>query len=132
MKSPVLCWCKLSELLQRVNFSLARRFFRGEELQEQMNREMAKLGSSSIPKSKLELLLREMFLDLQKNALSQGGNAVIATRIEAFPETNHLDPSQQMRLVALGTAAVVEKTHSINKLGKATTMENTEASPRSN
>lgn len=90
--------------------SLARRFFRGEELQEQMNREMAKLGNPSIPKSKLESLLREIFLDLQKNALSQGGNSVLATRIEAFPETNHLDPGlEQMRLVALGTAAVVEK-----------------------
>lgn len=90
--------------------SLARRFFRDEELQEQMNREISKIGGQSIPKSKVESLFRDLFFDLQKNALSQGGNAVLGTRIEAFPETNHLDPGlEQMRLVAIGTAAVVEK-----------------------
>lgn len=90
--------------------SLARRFFRDEEMQEQINREISQLGSHALPKSKVEALFRDLFLDLQKNALSQGGNAVCSVRIEAFPETNHLDPGlEQMRLVALGTAAVVEK-----------------------
>jgi hypothetical protein len=35
---------------------------------------------------------------------------VMGVRVEAFPESSNLDPSlEQMRLVAFGTAAVVEK-----------------------
>lgn len=90
--------------------SLARRFFREEELQERTERELGRLAQKTLPSSRLELLLRELFLDLQKSALSRGCNAVFGLRLEAFPETTHLDPAlEQLRLVAFGTAAVVEK-----------------------
>lgn len=93
--------------------SIARRFFREQELQEQMEREIRRYpgkGLSLLPKSAMERLFRELFLDLQKNALSVGANAVVSLHIDTFPETTHLDPGlEQMRLVALGTAAVVEK-----------------------
>ncbi|MGZ3694900.1 MAG: hypothetical protein ACXWQO_12035, partial [Bdellovibrionota bacterium] len=63
-----------------------------------------------LPKSRLEGIFRELFLDLQKAALAVSGNAVLGVRIQTFPESNSLDPSlEQMRLVAFGTAAVVEK-----------------------
>lgn len=93
--------------------SLARRFFRDEEISEKLKKEMERVpgrGASNLPKSRLEGLFRELFLDLQKAALSLGGNAVLGVKIDTFPETNSLDPSlEQMRLVAFGTAAVVEK-----------------------
>lgn len=94
--------------------SIARRFFREQELQEQMEREIrrypGKKNLSFLPKSAMERLFRDLFLDLQKNALSMGANAVVSLRIDTFPESTHLDPGlEQMRLVALGTAAVVEK-----------------------
>jgi hypothetical protein len=58
----------------------------------------------------VEILLRELSLDLQKAALGVAGNAVLGIKIQAFPETNHIDPTlDEMRLVAFGTAAVVEK-----------------------
>lgn len=91
--------------------SIARRFFREEELQEQMERELQRYPSKGIlPKSSIDKLFRELFADLQKRALGVGANAVLSVRIDCFPETTHLDPGlEQMRLVALGTAAVVEK-----------------------
>jgi uncharacterized protein YbjQ (UPF0145 family) len=92
--------------------SIARRFFREQELQEQVARELQRLPSKNtlMPKSSIEKLFRELFLDLQKSALSLGANAVCSVRVDCFPETSHLDPgNEQMRLVALGTAAVVEK-----------------------
>ena len=93
--------------------SIARRLFREEELEEKMRRELERVpgrGAANFPKSRLEALFRELFLDLQKASLSLGGNAVMGVRIEAFPESSHLDPSlEQIRLVAFGTGAVVEK-----------------------
>ncbi|MGZ3711244.1 MAG: hypothetical protein ACXVBE_05785 [Bdellovibrionota bacterium] len=93
--------------------SLARRFFRDDEVDDRLKREMERMpgrSASSLPKSRLEGIFRELFLDLQKAALAVSGNAVLGVRIQTFPESNSLDPSlEQMRLVAFGTAAVVEK-----------------------
>ncbi len=91
--------------------SIARHFFRQEELEEHSRRELQLLTrTATLPGSRLSALFHELFLSLQKNALALGGNAVIGLRIEAFPETSNLDPSlEEMRLVAFGTAAVVEK-----------------------
>lgn len=93
--------------------SLARRFFRDDELNQKMKKEIEKVpgrSASNLPKSHLEVIFRELFLDLQRAALSQGGNAVLGIKLDSFPESASLDPGlQQMRLVAFGTAAVVEK-----------------------
>lgn len=90
--------------------SLARRFFREEELEEKTRRELQRIDRGDLPASRLELVMRELFLELQKAALQKGANAVLGLRLEAFPESSHLDPSrEQLRLVAFGTAAVVEK-----------------------
>lgn len=93
--------------------SLARRFFRDDELEEKLRKEMEKMpgrAASNLPKSRLEMVFRDLLLDLQKAALANGANAVLGVRMQTFPESNSLDPSiDQMRLVAIGTAAVVEK-----------------------
>lgn len=93
--------------------SLARRLFREEEMAEKMRKELSIYPgrtAANLPSSRLEGIFRELFLDLQKSALRLGGNAVLGLEIEAFPESSNLDPSlEQMRLVAFGTAAVVEK-----------------------
>lgn len=92
--------------------SIARRFFREEEAQEKLKKELQRMPGrgANIPASRLEGLLRELILDLQKMVLQRGGNALFGLRLESFSETSHLDPElEQMRLVAFGTAAVVEK-----------------------
>lgn len=92
--------------------SIARRFFREDEAQEKLRKELQRMPgrSASIPGSRLEALLRELILDLQKMVLQRGGNALFGLRLESFSETSHLDPElEQMRLVAFGTAAIVEK-----------------------
>jgi hypothetical protein len=95
--------------------SIARRFFRDLEAKELLEQELQKLQKPSkirklFPASAMERLFGGIFLDLQKAALSRGANGVIALRVEAFPESTSLDPDlEQIRLVALGTAAVVEK-----------------------
>jgi uncharacterized protein YbjQ (UPF0145 family) len=92
--------------------SIARRFFREEEAQEKLRKELQRMPgrAANIPGSRLEALLRELILDLQKMALQRGGNALFGLRLESFSETSHLDPElEQMRLVAFGTAAIVEK-----------------------
>jgi hypothetical protein len=91
--------------------SIARRFFREEEAQEKLQRELEMAAAKApLPASRLDFLFRELFLDLQKAALSRGGNAVLGLRLQAFPESHSLDPDlEQLRLVAFGTAAVVEK-----------------------
>lgn len=93
--------------------SIARRFFREEEAKEKLEKELQRMpgrNTRQLPSSRLEGLLKDLFLDLQKAALSRGGNAVLGIRLESFPETTNLDPSlEQLRLVAFGTAAVVEK-----------------------
>lgn len=92
--------------------SIARRFFREEEAQEKLRKELQRMPGRgvNIPGSRLEALLRELILDLQKMALQRGGNALLGLRLESFSETSHLDPElEQMRLVAFGTAAIVEK-----------------------
>lgn len=92
--------------------SIARRFFREEEAHEKLRKEVERLPgrNSGIPASRLEALLRDLILDLQKMALQKGGNALLGLRLESFPETSHLDPElEQLRLVAFGTAAIVEK-----------------------
>jgi uncharacterized protein YbjQ (UPF0145 family) len=49
-------------------------------------------------------------LDLRRFALAKGANSVLGVKIEAFPESNPTDLQlEQLRLVAFGTAAVVEK-----------------------
>ncbi len=95
--------------------SIARRFFRDCEAQELLERELEKLHKPSkirklFPASAMERLFGGIFLDLQKAALGRGANGVVALRVEAFPESTSIDPDlEQIRLVALGTAAVVEK-----------------------
>lgn len=92
--------------------SIARRFFKEQELQKQVEEEIQKYPGKKpqMPKNQLERLFRELFQNLQKNALGMGANAVVGVKMEAFPESSHLDSAlEQMRLVALGTAAVVEK-----------------------
>lgn len=93
--------------------SIARRFFREEEARERLEKELLRVpgrNNGQLPASRLEGLFRELFLDLQKASLSRGGNAVMGIRLEAFPESSNLDPAlEQLRLVAFGTAAVVEK-----------------------
>lgn len=92
--------------------SITRRLFRDEEAAAKMKRELDRVsGRSAAPAdSHLQLLFREIFVDLQKQALSRGANAVFALRVESFPETESLDASsQQLRLLVIGTAAVVEK-----------------------
>jgi len=93
--------------------SIARRLFREEEVREKLEKELKTVPSkaaTAIPSSLLQLLLRELFLDLRKAALAKGANAVLGVKLEAFPESSTSDPQlQQLRLVAFGTAAVVEK-----------------------
>ena len=92
--------------------SITRRLFREEEAAAKMKREIDRAsGRSAAPAdSHLQLLFREIFVELQKQALSRGANSVLALRVESFPETESLDASsQQLRLLVMGTAAVVEK-----------------------
>jgi hypothetical protein len=92
--------------------SIARRFFREEEAEEKLRRELERLPvkDGNLPESRLEALFRDLLLDLRKSVLQKGGNALLGFRFESFPETSHLDPEmEQLRLVAFGTAAVVEK-----------------------
>ncbi len=95
--------------------AIARHFFREEEAQEKLRQEMQRIApQKSLPGSRLEALLRELLRDLQKMVLNRGGNALLGIRLEAFPESSHLDPAlEQLRLVAFGTAAVVEKSSTI-------------------
>lgn len=93
--------------------SIARRLFREEDLREKLEKELKAVpnrASAPLPSSHLQVLLRDLLLDLRKSALGKGANAVLGVKIEAFPETAHSDPQlEQLRLVAFGTAAVVEK-----------------------
>jgi uncharacterized protein YbjQ (UPF0145 family) len=95
------------------HLSLSRRLFREEELQERLDKELRILPSRNaapLPGSQLQLSFRQLFLELQKQALQLGANAVLGLKLDSFPETSHVDPQlEQMRLVAFGTAAVVEK-----------------------
>jgi uncharacterized protein YbjQ (UPF0145 family) len=91
---------------------IARRMFREAEIQEKMKRELARAtGRNAAPAdSHLQLLFREVFVDLQKQALKMAANAVLSLRVEFFSETAALDPSSaELRLLVIGTAAVVEK-----------------------
>lgn len=91
---------------------IARRMFRQEEVLAKMQRELARAsGRSAAPAdSHLQLLFREIFVDVQKQALKLGANAVLSLRVESFAETAALDPaSAELRLLVMGTAAVVEK-----------------------
>lgn len=93
--------------------SIARRLFREEDLREKLEKELRLVPNrptSPMASSHLQLLMRDLFLDLQKSALAKGGNAVLGVKLEAFPESSTTDPQlEQLRLVAFGTAAVVEK-----------------------
>jgi hypothetical protein len=93
--------------------SIARRLFREDDLKEKMEKELRLVPnrpSTSLPASHLQAVLRDLFLDLRKGALTRGGNSVLGLKIEAFPESSSSDPQlEQLRLVAFGTAAVVEK-----------------------
>ncbi|MGZ3684579.1 MAG: hypothetical protein ACXVCI_12045 [Bdellovibrionota bacterium] len=93
--------------------SIARRIFREEDLKEKLSRELRavpKGASAPVPSSHLQLLLRDLMLDLRKSALAKGANSVLGVKLEAFPESGGSDPQlEQLRLVAFGTAAVVEK-----------------------
>lgn len=92
--------------------SIARRLFREEDLREKLQKELRAVpkGSVPLPSSQLQILLRELLLDLRKFALAKGANSVLGVKLEAFPESGLSDPQlEQLRLVAFGTAAVVEK-----------------------
>lgn len=95
--------------------SIARRMFREEDLREKLEKELLlnkipARGQASLPSSLLQQLLRDIMQDLRKGALGKGANAVLGVKIEAFPESSSSDPQlEQLRLVAFGTAAVVEK-----------------------
>lgn len=95
--------------------SIARRMFREAEMREKLERElllntMPHRQAVPLPSSHLQQVLREIMLELRKGALAKGANAVLGVKIEAFPESSTLDPQlEQLRLVAFGTAAVVEK-----------------------
>ncbi len=93
--------------------SIARRLFREEDLREKLEKELKSVPnrpSSPLPSSHLQILLRDLLLDLRKAALAKGANAVLGVKMEAFPEAAYSDPQlEQLRLVAFGTAAVVEK-----------------------
>lgn len=85
--------------------SLARRFFREDEAALLLAKEM----DQSLPSSRFEQLFRQMRQELQKRCLQMGGNAILGIRLEAFPETRAFDSqADELRLVAFGTAAVVE------------------------
>jgi len=94
--------------------SIARRLFREEEVKEKLERELRSVPnrpSNPLASSHLQQVLRDLLLDLRKSSLSKGANAVLGVKIEAFPESSNSDPLlEQLRLVAFGTAAVVEKT----------------------
>lgn len=93
--------------------SIPRKLFREDEAREKIQKELKKIGSrsgSELPDSQLAIQLQALVRDLQKNALQRGANAVVGFQLQTFAETNHLDPGlDQLRLVAFGTAAVVEK-----------------------
>lgn len=93
--------------------SIARRLFREEEMKEKLERELQNAMAGRSPplaSSHLQQVMRELFLDLRKSALAQGANSVLGVKLEAFPESSSTDPLlEQLRLVAFGTAAVVEK-----------------------
>jgi uncharacterized protein YbjQ (UPF0145 family) len=93
--------------------SIARRLFREEDLRDKLQKELRSVPgkpNAVLPSSHLQILLRELMLDLRKSALAKGGNAVLGVKLEAFPESGAKDPQlEQLRLVAFGTAAVVEK-----------------------
>jgi uncharacterized protein YbjQ (UPF0145 family) len=94
--------------------SIARRLFREDELREKLQKELRSVpgpsGAPALASSHLQLLLRELMQDLRKMALGKGANSVLGVKIEAFSESGTADPQlEQLRLVAFGTAAVVEK-----------------------
>lgn len=93
--------------------SIARRIFREEDLLAKLQKELrgvAGRAAAALPSSHLQIILRDLMLDLRKAALSKGANAVLGVKIESFPESGMGDPQlEQLRLVAFGTAAVVDK-----------------------
>ena len=94
--------------------SAPRRVFREEELsllmENQMKRAQSTVPNTWLAKSVSQSLFQDLFLDLQKKAMALGANSVLSVQIQFFSETNQMDPSSdQLRIVALGTAAVVEK-----------------------
>ena len=93
--------------------SIARRLFREDDLRDKLQKELRSVpqrAAMGLPSSQLQILLRDLLLDLRKSALAKGANAVLGVKLEAFPESGHSDPQlEQLRLVAFGTAAVVEK-----------------------
>lgn len=93
--------------------SIARRMFREEEVKDKLEKELRSVPNrpqSTLASSHLQQVLRDLLLELRKSSLSKGGNAVLGVKLEAFPESSTSDPLlEQLRLVAFGTAAVVEK-----------------------
>jgi uncharacterized protein YbjQ (UPF0145 family) len=93
--------------------SIPRKLFREDEAHLKLKRELRRVASrseSEMPDSQLAIQIRSLLRELQKLALQRGGNALIGFQFQTFSETNHLDPAlDQLRLVAFGTAAVVEK-----------------------
>jgi len=95
--------------------SLARKFFRNQESQELLKKELKKINKENafnaiLPQSAVEKTFRALFSELRKAALTLGGNAVVDIRIECFSENSSLDPDmEQMRMVLSGTASLLEK-----------------------
>ena len=93
--------------------TIPRRLFREDDLRQKLEKELRAVpnrAQASLPASHFQTLLRDLLFDLQKAALSKGANSVLGIRLEAFSEFASKDPRlEQLRLVAIGTAAVVEK-----------------------
>jgi uncharacterized protein YbjQ (UPF0145 family) len=96
-----------------VHRSIPRRLFREAEVREKLENELRTVPNRSIApvaSSHLQQVLRDLMLELRKSALAKGANSVLGVKIEAFPESSTTDPLlEQLRLIAFGTAAVVEK-----------------------
>ncbi len=93
--------------------SLSRRFFKEEDLQQEVDRELKKMqrtSSSQFASSTFAKIFRELCGELQRQALTLGANAVLGIHLQCHTEEEHRDPSlDQLRLIAIGTASIVEK-----------------------
>ena len=66
-----------------------------------------------LPKAEMDKVFQNLLKSLQFEALRRGANGVIGIQLSGFPETNAIDPeSDQIRLIASGTAVLLESVHS--------------------
>ncbi|MCO5144353.1 MAG: heavy metal-binding domain-containing protein [Oligoflexia bacterium] len=115
MTSNTLDGYKVIEVVDLVSAhcSIPRNFFNLEEMEQKIHTEMKALLRSQkikLPPTRSDQLIRDLQEEIQYKALAKGANAVINIKIQFFVEANHLDKaSDQIRIVALGTAAIVDK-----------------------